>query len=54
MEPFGWVMMLISVGGVLSGASWCFYRILTLPPIDVEETIHGQPAIDTRDTLDAD
>ena len=53
MNSEGWVMMIVSVGGVLLGTSWCFFRILTLPPVE-SETLHGPPAIDTRDTIDAD
>lgn len=54
MRPEGWVMMIVSVGGVLVGTAWCFYRVLTLPPVEVEESLHAPPAIDTHDTIDAD
>lgn len=53
MTPAGWIVMAVSVGGVLLGAAWCFYRILTLPPVEAE-TFHAPPGIDTRDTVDAD
>lgn len=45
----GWIMMIVSVGGVLCGVAWSFYRTLTLPPLEAEETLHGPPAIDTHD-----
>jgi len=47
-------VMTLSVGAVLSLAAFCLYRVLTLPPIEVEEHLKGPPDIDTRDTEDAD
>jgi len=40
----GWIVMLVSVGSVLTLAGFCLYRVLTLPPVD-EEGGRG----DTRD-----
>lgn len=53
MNAYGWTMMLVSVGSVLTLVSYCLYRVLTLPSTDVEE-IEGPLTIDTRDTKDAD
>jgi hypothetical protein len=53
MTPAGWIVMTVSVGGVLIGTAWCFFRILTHPPVE-SHALHAPPAIDTRDTLDAD
>lgn len=53
MEPAGWIIMLLSVGSVLSLVSFCLYRVLTLPP-EEEETLKGPLEIDTGDTVDAD
>ena len=53
MTPFGWAIMILSVGGVLSLVSFCLYRVLTLPPLE-EEHLKGPLEIDTRDTRDAD
>lgn len=53
MTPSGWIMMIVSVGGVLLGTCWCFYRVLTLPPVETE-SLHGPSTIDTKDTADAD
>ena len=50
LTPAGWLVMIVSISAVLVGTAWCFYRILTLPPVEAETTMHGQPAIDTRDT----
>lgn len=52
MTPAGWFIMIVSISTVLTLVSYCLYRVLTLPPIEVEEHLHGQPAIDTGDTRD--
>ncbi len=53
MTPAGWATMLLSVGAVLTLVSYCLYRVLTLPPLEMEE-LHGPLDIDTGDTIDAD
>lgn len=45
--------MLISVGSVLALVSYCLYRVLSLPPVDMED-LKGPLEIDTGDTSDAD
>ena len=47
-----WVIMILSISTVLALVSYCLYRVLTLPPVEVEEHLHAQPAIDTGDTKD--
>ncbi len=54
MNPAGWVVMLLSIGFVLSLASFCLYRVLRLPPVEVEEHLKGQLDIETGDRIDAD
>ncbi len=54
MNPLGWTMMIVSVGSVLSLVSFCFYRVLTLPPAEVEDMNVAPLEIDTRDTKDPD
>ena len=53
LTPEGWTIMVCSVGAVLALVGFCMVRVLTLPPIDVEE-IRGPLDIDTGDTEDAD
>lgn len=53
MNPAGVVMMIASIGVVLSLVSFCMYRVLTLPPTE-EESIKGPLEIDTGDTKDTD
>ena len=54
MSVWGWIIMTISVGAVLSLVAYCLVRVLTLPPVEVEESLKGPLEIDTRDTDDAD
>ena len=54
MTPFGWAMMTVSVGSVLALMTYCLYRVLTLPPAEIEDVIVAPLEIDTRDTKDAD
>ncbi len=53
MEPAGWLTMLLSVGTVLSLVCYCLYRVMTLPPEEVD-SIKGPLEIDTGDTIAAD
>jgi hypothetical protein len=53
MNTPGWAIMLISVGSVLTLVTYCLYRVLNLPPVDMED-IKGPLEIDTGDTTDAD
>lgn len=50
----GALVMIASVGSVLIMVTFCLYRVLRLPPVDLEEHLKGQLDIDTRDTVDAD
>ena len=54
MTPMGWIVMLLSVGSVISLVSFCVYRVLQLPPVEVEEHLKGPLEIDTGDQEDAD
>ena len=53
LTPQGWAMMLVSISVVLGLVSYCLYRVLTLPPVEMED-LHGPLDIDTRDRQDAD
>ena len=52
MEPAGWIVMVVSVGSVLTLVSFCVIRVLMLPPIE-DEHLKGPLEIDTGDTQDA-
>ena len=54
MTPIGWFMMIVSMSTVLCLVSFCLYKVLTLPPVEVEEHLRGPLEIDTGDTQNAD
>lgn len=54
LNPAGWTVMIVSLSSVLSLVSYCLFRVLTLPPVDVTEHLKAPLDIDTRDTQDAD
>jgi hypothetical protein len=54
MTPAGWIIMIASVGGVLWLAAFCFGRVLSLDPKDIEEHLKAPLDIDTKDTRDPD
>jgi len=39
MSPAGWVIMLVSNVFVICLITWCFYRVLTLPPLEPGEQL---------------
>jgi len=49
MQPEGWAIMIVSVATVFAGCAYCVYRVLTLPPADVEAHIHAPLDIETPD-----
>ena len=50
----GLVVMSLSVGSVLALVTFCLYRVLSLPPADIDEHLKGPLDIDTGDTRDMD
>ena len=54
MKTEGWIIMMLSVSMVLTLVGYCLYRVLTLPPVEVEEHLHGPPTIDTGDARNPD
>ncbi|MEX0867380.1 MAG: hypothetical protein WD030_08470 [Pirellulales bacterium] len=45
--------MLLSIGAVVALVSFCMFKVLTLPPVEMED-IRGPLGTDTKDTQDAD
>jgi hypothetical protein len=37
----GWIVMVLSVGSVLSLVSFCLIRVLSLPPIEIDQHLEG-------------
>lgn len=54
MNPTALIMMILSMGSVLTLAIFCVTKVLSLPPLDAEDHLHGPGEIDTGDTEDAD
>ena len=53
LNAWGWTIMLVSVGSVVSLTVCCMARVLARPPVEVEE-LSSPVDIDTGDTEDAD
>ncbi len=53
MTTGGWIVMILSVGSVVTLVSYCLFRVLSLPPVEVEEHLHAPPDTDPHDTEDA-
>ncbi len=54
MTPLGGIVMVVSVGSVLALTAYCLFRVLTLPPVEMEHLDTAPLDIDTCDTKDAD
>jgi hypothetical protein len=54
MTGAGWAIMIGSISFVLGLTVFCFYRVLTLPPMEVEEHLKAPLDIDTGDTRNPD
>lgn len=54
MTGAGWAIMISSISFVLALTVFCFYRVLTLPPMEVEEHLKAPLDIDTGDTQNPD
>ncbi len=53
MTAAGWTIMIVSVGSVLALTAFCFYRVLTLPAMELDE-LKAPLDIDTGDTSEPD
>ena len=52
METGGWILMILSVGTVVSLFLWCLWQVLFRSSADTPEHLHGGLDIDTKDTDD--
>jgi hypothetical protein len=53
MTPSAFIVMVVSIAAVLSLTIFCMYRVLTLPPAEVED-LRSPLDIDTKDTENPD
>jgi hypothetical protein len=47
MTVGGWIIMVVSVGGVVALLGWCVSKVLSTP--GASQHVHSQADIDTRD-----
>ncbi|MCU0788483.1 MAG: hypothetical protein MUC91_09905 [Verrucomicrobia bacterium] len=50
MEIGGWILMIFSVGTVVTLFVWCLWKVLFCSPADTPEHLHGGLDIDTHDS----
>ncbi|MCL4192691.1 MAG: hypothetical protein KJZ87_13245 [Thermoguttaceae bacterium] len=50
MTVGGWIVMVLSVGGVTVLIGWCIYRVIVTP--GSTERLHSQADIETPDVLE--
>ena len=50
METGGWILMILSVGTVVSLFIWCLCQVLFRSSADTPEHLHGGLDIDTGDS----
>ena len=54
LESLNWqgaTVMIVSIGSVLTLTAFCLYRVLTLPPLEVDDLTYPLE-VDTKDTAD--
>ena len=49
MTLAGWIIMLLSVGGVTTVFVWCLWRVLFGPQPPASDQLHSALDIDTQD-----
>ena len=54
MTPLGCLIMVVSIGSVVALTTFCLCRVLTLPPVEVEDLNVAPLAIETPDLHDSD
>jgi hypothetical protein len=54
MTPLGIAIMIASISSVVGLTAFCLYRVLALPPVEVEDLNVAPLEIETPDLKDAD
>lgn len=54
MNPLGWIMMIVSVGSVVTLTAFCLFRVFSLPSADVQDLDIAPLDIDTGDRQQPD
>ena len=54
MTPLGWLIMTVSISSVVGLTGFCLYRVLTLPPVEIEDLNVAPLEIETPDVKEPD
>lgn len=54
MTPLGWAIMIVSISSIVALTAFCLFRVLTLPPVEVEDLNVAPLEIETPDMIDPD
>jgi hypothetical protein len=54
MTPLGWLIMIVSIGSVVALTAFCLARVLSLPPVEVEDLNVAPLEIETPDMRQPD
>ena len=54
MTPLGWTIMVVSISAIVALTAFCLYRVLALPPVEVDDINVAPLEIQTPDTIDPD
>jgi hypothetical protein len=54
MTSLGCTIMVVSLTSVMALTAFCLYRVLTLPPVEIDDLNIAPLEIDTRDTANPD
>ena len=54
MTTLGFAIMVVSLGSVVGLTAFCLYRVLTLPPVEIDDLNVAPLEIETPDLKDPD
>ena len=54
MTALGFAIMVVSIGSVVGLTAFCLYRVLTLPPVEIDDLNVAPLEIETPDLKDPD
>jgi hypothetical protein len=54
MNPLGWLIMTVSIGSVIALTAFCLFRVLSLPPVEIDDLNIAPLEIETPDTRQPD
>ena len=54
MTPLGWIIMTFSIASVVGLTAFCLYRVLILPPVEIDDIRVAPLGIETPDSREPD